>query len=76
MGQLKQIQDIPITNIRFWSLGSGNGAKAGTPNPRVFTAGLDNQAEGLEAQQPQIVVGSLTEYQGCLRMPHEGLTCK
>ena len=56
MGQLKRLQDIPIANMRLWSLGSGHGANAGTPNPRFFTAGLDNQAEGLEAQQPQIVV--------------------
>ena len=56
MGQLKRLQDIPIANMRLWSLGPGNAANAGTPNPRFFTAGLDNQAEGLEAHQPQIVV--------------------
>jgi hypothetical protein len=42
MGQLKRLQDIPIANMRLWSLGSGNGANEGTLNPRFFAVGLDN----------------------------------
>jgi uncharacterized protein (TIGR03118 family) len=47
MGTLTDSHKKPIVNSGLWSLGFGNGGMAGSPSTLYFTAGIDNQTNGL-----------------------------
>jgi len=47
MGTLDGTNNQPLTNDFLWSLYFGNGAKGFSPNTLYFTAGIDNQTQGL-----------------------------
>ena len=46
-GQLKDQRGNPITISGLWALGFGNGALAGPTDTLFFTAGINEEADGL-----------------------------
>ena len=55
-GQLKDQKGNPITISGLWALGFGNGAAAGPTDTLFFTAGINDEADGL--------FGSITKGEG------------
>ena len=47
LGMLRDKQGKPIVNEGLWALRFGNGTKAGDPNTLFFTAGLNDEKNGL-----------------------------
>src|SRR6266516_1300148 len=47
LGQLRDQTNTPITIDDLWALGFGNDAKAGLHNELFFTAGINDEADGL-----------------------------
>jgi uncharacterized protein (TIGR03118 family) len=47
LGQLTDAEGNPITIDGLWALGVGNGASGGNPNGLYFTAGLNDENDGL-----------------------------
>src|SRR5262249_16392645 len=47
LGQLTSPNGFPIVNDGLWALTFGNGGQGGNPNLLYFTAGLNDEADGL-----------------------------
>src|SRR5262249_43102777 len=47
LGQLTDQRGLPIVNDGLWALAFGNGGQGGTPNVLYFTAGLNDEENGL-----------------------------
>lgn len=47
LGQLRDQANTPITIDDLWALGFGNDANAGLHNELFFTAGINDEADGL-----------------------------
>jgi len=47
LGQLTDQRGLPIVNEGLWTLTFGNGGQGGNPNVLYFTAGINDEKDGL-----------------------------